>query len=42
MIHIDCWTEILDWSQYDLSKDEVYVVDNLFLGGSYTMFTKLL
>ena len=30
MIHIDCWTERLDWSQYDLSKDEVYVVDNLF------------
>ena len=32
MIYIDCWTERLDWSQYDLSKDEVYVVDNLFLG----------
>ena len=32
MIHIDCWTDRLDWSQYDLSKDEVYVVDNLFPG----------
>ena len=32
MIYIDCWTERLDWSQYDLSKDEIYVVDNLFPG----------
>ena len=30
MIHIDASREFLDWSKYDLSKDEVYVVDNLY------------
>jgi|TARA_B100000029_G_scaffold120351_1_gene113718 hypothetical protein len=32
MIHIDCSREYLDWSKYDLSKDEVYIIDNLFPG----------
>jgi len=30
MIHIDANKEFLDWSSYDLSKDEIYIVDNLF------------
>ena len=30
MIHIDCRQEFLDWSKYDLSKDEIYVVDYAF------------
>tara|TARA_B100002019_G_C21137688_1_gene531533 strand:+ start:257 stop:898 length:642 start_codon:yes stop_codon:yes gene_type:complete len=30
MIHIDCSREALDFSQYDLAEDEVYVIDNLF------------
>ena len=30
MIYIDCRQEFLDWSKYDLSKDEIYVVDYAF------------
>ena len=30
MIYIDCRQEFLDWSKYDLSKDEIYVVDYIF------------
>ena len=30
MIQIDASKESLDWSQYDLSKDEIFVIDNLF------------
>ena len=30
MIHIDCSKEILDFRQYDLAEDEVFVIDNLF------------
>ena len=30
MIHIDCYNEPLNFSQYDLSKDEIFVIDNLF------------
>tara|TARA_B100000902_G_scaffold240702_1_gene227990 strand:+ start:16534 stop:17187 length:654 start_codon:yes stop_codon:yes gene_type:complete len=30
MIHIDCSREPLNFSQYDLSKDEIFVIDNLF------------
>ena len=30
MIHIDCSREPLDFSQYDLAEDEVFVIDNLF------------
>jgi hypothetical protein len=30
MIHIDCYNEPLNFSQYDLSQDEIYVIDNLF------------
>ena len=32
MIYIDGNREFLDWSKYDLSKDEIYVIDNLFPG----------
>ena len=32
MIYIDAYNEFLDWSKYDLTKDEIYVVDNLFPG----------
>tara|TARA_B100001142_G_C14297835_1_gene641612 strand:- start:1064 stop:1714 length:651 start_codon:yes stop_codon:yes gene_type:complete len=30
MIYIDCCREPLNFSQYDLSQDEIYVIDNLF------------
>jgi SM-20-related protein len=30
MIEIDASKESLDWSKYDLDKDEIFVIDNLF------------
>ena len=30
MIHIDCSKEQLNFSQYDLAQDEIFVIDNLF------------
>ena len=30
MIEIDASKESLDWSKYDLAKDEIFVIDNLF------------
>ena len=30
MLHIDCTKEQLNFALYDLAKDEIFVIDNLF------------